>query len=232
VKAAVAELEYVGEMEAKTGDLVTIPVRISQAAEVGAITLGLKYDNKLVEVVEVDYEFSNIDNENGLLRVAKIDANGHVYGANDAILNVTARILADVQGAELFVLDNMTEIADPSAFVLDVTLNTVAVSSNSVTNVVEPGMGRLAISNYPNPFRTETTISYNLPESGRVSLVVYNNVGQVVANLVNEVQDAGSQTVVLNSADLGGNDGMFIYRIVVEGQSRTYTGTGNLMLMK
>jgi hypothetical protein len=58
--------------------------------------------------------------------------------------------------------------------------------------------------NYPNPFNPTTTLSYSLPKSTQVSIVVYDLLGSPVKTLVNETLSAGSFQVVWNATnDLG-----------------------------
>lgn len=56
--------------------------------------------------------------------------------------------------------------------------------------------------NQPNPFSGATTISYNLPVSGQVSLKVYDMLGNEVANLVEENQAEGPHVATFNAGDL------------------------------
>lgn len=49
--------------------------------------------------------------------------------------------------------------------------------------------------NYPNPFNPSTNINYSLPEASKVSIVVYDMLGQRVAQLVNAEKSAGYHTV-------------------------------------
>ncbi len=51
------------------------------------------------------------------------------------------------------------------------------------------------LSNYPNPFNPETVISYNLLESGKVNLSIYNIKGQKVKQLINAQLSSGSYSV-------------------------------------
>ena len=57
-----------------------------------------------------------------------------------------------------------------------------------------PGASILS-QNYPNPFKTSTTIEYNLPEAGLVSIEVYDVLGRVVDVLKNENQSAGTHQI-------------------------------------
>lgn len=70
--------------------------------------------------------------------------------------------------------------------------------------------------NYPNPFNPTTSIKYQLPAESRVTISVYNILGQKVATLVNGVQPIGYYTVQWSGANDNGEkvaSGVYIYRI-------------------
>lgn len=87
-----------------------------------------------------------------------------------------------------------------------------------------PAAVALSLSNYPNPFNPETTISYSLPNDGAVSLSIYNTRGQLVKTLVNEQKPNGTHRVIWNGDDNHGNkvsSGIYFTRMVTEGKSLT-----------
>ena len=65
--------------------------------------------------------------------------------------------------------------------------------------------------NSPNPFTNSTTIGYQLPEDGFVSLKIYTVIGAEVATLVNSNQTRGSHTIHYNANDLPG--GVYYYTL-------------------
>ncbi|MEW6194622.1 MAG: T9SS type A sorting domain-containing protein [Bacteroidota bacterium] len=65
--------------------------------------------------------------------------------------------------------------------------------------------------NYPNPFNPTTTIRFALPQASHVKLVVYNVLGQEVANLVNGYKDAGSYNIIWDAKNLA--SGIYVYRL-------------------
>ena len=56
--------------------------------------------------------------------------------------------------------------------------------------------------NYPNPFRSETTITYNLPEPGEVHVAVYDLMGRMVERLIDGWQPQGQMELVFNATEL------------------------------
>jgi len=65
--------------------------------------------------------------------------------------------------------------------------------------------------NYPNPFNPSTNIRYDLPKAVFVRLSVYNLIGQEVAALVNEQQQAGAYELRFNALNLP--SGTYFYRL-------------------
>ena len=69
--------------------------------------------------------------------------------------------------------------------------------------------------NYPNPFNPSTVIKYSLSAAGKITLKVYNLLGQEVTTLVNEVQSAGEHNVEWNASRIA--SGVYFYRLESNG---------------
>ncbi len=80
--------------------------------------------------------------------------------------------------------------------------------------------------NYPNPFNPTTTINYQIPKDGFVTLKIYDVLGKEVATLVNDSKTTGSYNVEFNAGNLA--SGVYLYQIKVN----DYTATKKLMLVK
>lgn len=60
----------------------------------------------------------------------------------------------------------------------------------------------LLIENYPNPFNPSTTIKYELANSSKVSLTIYDMLGRKITTLVNKSQTSGAHEVSWNPTNL------------------------------
>lgn len=82
------------------------------------------------------------------------------------------------------------------------------------------------LQNYPNPFNPATQISFKLPKSSFVKLVVYDILGREVESLVSRHMEAGNHTVRFNAHRL--SSGIYLYRLTTD----EFTATKQLMLLK
>ena len=80
--------------------------------------------------------------------------------------------------------------------------------------------------NYPNPFNPNTVISYQLAQSGNVSLKVFDVLGNELRTLVDEHKPAGSYEVNFNAEELV--SGIYFYKL----QAGTFNETKKMVLVK
>jgi len=73
--------------------------------------------------------------------------------------------------------------------------------------------------NYPNPFNPSTLINYSLAKDSRVSIIIYNVLGQKVTELVNKKQSAGNYEIEFDASNL--TSGLYFYRLETPNYSKT-----------
>ena len=79
---------------------------------------------------------------------------------------------------------------------------------------------------YPNPFNPVTTMDLTIPESGNVSVQVYNLTGQVIATLASGYRNANTYTLTWDASET--SSGLYF----VKAQANGFTATQKLMLIK
>ncbi len=87
------------------------------------------------------------------------------------------------------------------------------------------------LQNYPNPFNPETTIGFDMKESGNVSIEIFNMKGQKVKTLVNREFSTGYNSETWNGKDDNNksvSSGVYFYKL----KTSRYTATKKMILMK
>ena len=95
--------------------------------------------------------------------------------------------------------------------------STAAISQNkplntnsNILNSQNPLEYKLFV-NYPNPFNPKTLIKYDLARNGMVKIVIYDLLGRVVKELVNNFKSSGSYSVEFDGTNLA--SGVYLYRM-------------------
>jgi hypothetical protein len=105
----------------------------------------------------------------------------------------------------------------------DVRIYRNVISDEGIQNLYQDGVtrlsnngtviipGDLSLSNYPNPFNNQTNISYSLPESSNVKLYIYNLLGEIIAEHIEDYKPAGIHTYHFNANYL--SSGVYLCRL-------------------
>lgn len=121
-----------------------------------------------------------------------------------------------------------TVVSEPSDIVSAETEEPAAVGSEKEENIPD---SYALYQNHPNPFNLESEITYDLPKSTYVTLIVYNMLGQPVRTLVDSKMPAGSHQVIWDARDQKGQgvpSGIYIFIL----KSDSYTEKRKALLMK
>jgi len=114
---------------------------------------------------------------------------------------------------------------DVDAITIISIINSKITTSTKTLNSDNPRKFELS-QNYPNPFNPSTVISYSVPKESRITLKIYNLLGQEVSTLVNTNQKAGTYNVSFDASKL--SSGIYFYSLKADG----FTNTKKMMLVK
>ncbi len=184
-----------------------------------------------------DYSFGGVNFLDGVDVTADTEVDMVGYGSDGTQRNVAIhRTLPAGNKIAFLAYDILSLASSPTGEDLWYSSSTVAPHYqvldwwgviNSVKEIGGNMPSEFKISqNYPNPFNPTTVISYSIPEASKVSLKVFNTLGQEVAELVNSEQAVGNYEVDFNASILA--SGVYFYTI----KAGQFTSTRKMMLLK
>ncbi|HNW69399.1 MAG TPA: M14 family zinc carboxypeptidase [Bacteroidales bacterium] len=171
--------------------------------------------NPTMEEILADNSDLLVTENDGIIRVVYATTDHFDVAANDDMIVLGFRPLKDmVQGELEFNLSGTGVIGNKYGEENDrvqLLIPKVFVQGNS-----DQGF---EFSGYPNPFCSQATISYNLPENGQVHLKVYNAIGEMVSELLNESQESGPHSAVFTPNKLSA--GLYTFKLEFTGKEKS-----------
>ena len=100
----------------------------------------------------------------------------------------------------------------------------------SVENNYELPKSFKLFQNYPNPFNPSTSIKYQLPSAGYVTLTIYDVLGRKMETLVNSFQNVGNYAVKFSASKF--SSGVYFYQVEANANGKKYVSTKKMVLLK
>jgi hypothetical protein len=207
------QLSYDQTKMVKTGDEVDLAVSAESTMEVGAISLIMNFPSDKLEVTGVTLADAAhtplMYNASGdELRIGWFSLSPLSLRQADKMLNVRVRLLGPLVKDEILrfelAANPLNELANAMAQVLpDAALRMDVIGQNALNLDGLSEVNKLSLVNYPNPFRESTTLDYNLPVDGKVSIEIRDMLGKLVMVIADNTQEsAGEHTRVIDGSDL------------------------------
>lgn len=215
---------------------IKLRVSLNDAKQLKGYGFALNFDPtkyEFVSAVEVEGNLLNTSSEQSTLFLAsdktpgqiavgsmKVDGQG-ADGAGD-LVEFTFRTQGPPEATDFQILDGV---------LVDLAGSIDAINNIEIGNLKALPSDYSLEQNLPNPFNPSTTIKYQLPASGEVSLVIYNLLGQQVRTLLKETVDAGFHSIVWDGKNELGTQvasGVYIYRL----QAGDFSTAKRMMLLK
>jgi hypothetical protein len=189
------------------GDIVEIPVMVPSHQMIYGMQMAWKSNGLIIREIKdgalgigiEDYAVTDI-NHSGMS--VSLPEGVNVHG-NDILF------ILEVEAMKTGKLSDMLQLSEtvrPEIYVADMESSSLGISFRS-----KPETDFLVKSVAPNPWNTNTNISFELPQDGMVSFKVKDYTGRKVISTIDQYK-AGNNTIYLNKSDIG-QAGVYVYEL-------------------
>ena len=200
-------LSYDGELFATSGQLLELPVRVTEDMEIGAISLRMLFPTEYlsVEQVLVAGEEALVSGQDGQLNISWYSLNPLYLEAGETLLTIkaTTKDLSMLNEPVAFTLNSGSEFADANAFPYGSVTIAMPVVTTTTLGVDETSEDSdVMLKAYPNPTDGRCVIDYELSNDCRVSMELYNVMGYRMLRMEDSYQTAGRHQVEFDATRL------------------------------
>ncbi len=166
--------------------------------------------------------------------IAKLQQNELSVSGSVGGIQFNGELLSSINGNDIVqsangitLIYNMTGKLETTTFELSENSSDFVISSSMGNEVELQTVSQFAIlDNYPNPFNPSTTISYQLNQSGKININIFDLNGKLIDELVNDFKEMGNYSINWNGSNLA--NGVYIVKL----QSNEFTEMRKITLLK
>lgn len=233
----VIELADYASSKCSCGDFYIFPQNGASIIDDASVNSSTTYLQKIHGIgAEDTYFFGDLDENN------PFDLQTYEFGLLKQFRDAGKLVISVDYVTEVTKIDSFYTFAEANGFIPFATvreLDTLMINpGHSPVGVIKGDLSAPTSfelrQNFPNPFNPATTIEYTLLQSGDVSLIIYDMLGEEVTRLVSEKQQAGYHNVIWDASNLA--SGIYFYRLknipTSGGRAIGFSQTRKMLLLK
>lgn len=199
------------------------------------------YLNSNIDVRAVQIEFGNITNVPNNMNISTDLGQGYHYESEELfrVLLYDRQGIKVVKSGENFLADIPVNIMNPeditieNLIIIDVNRDRTLNSEMEIIYGQPPALllDYILYQNYPNPFNPSTNVRFQIPESGEVTIKIYDILGREIRTLFNQEVQRGTYTAEWDGLSDDGtkmSSGTYFYRMV----AGEFVQTKKMLLIK
>ena len=223
---------FINETMFQPGELLEVPVMLTNGDNLLSFEIDLSYESEAITLEGVAWSdlighFTIEENyEAGSVQIAGLGTEPD--GQEGVFATVSLFIASSFTDESFDITINKYRIneSDPiEDVVVTFTNSALGIEKNTTPTVFA------LHQNYPNPFNPTTQISYDLPETGNVQIMIYDLMGRKVRTLMNSEKNAGFKTLQWNATNDRNEPvsaGLYLYTI----EAGKFRQTKKMVLLK
>lgn len=232
----------IGFVDGSPGDTVFVPIYAVGIADISGIDVLLSFDSERLTLIEShttvntgDFVLQQKNIGNGTVELM-LEGQHSIVLDSGAVMEMKFVINKNAIGTIPLNFRNVQLVAASSRVIQGVSFDNGGIvlsvdAVNQADNVI-PKRFKL-YQNYPNPFNPTTTICFDVPVTGRVTLRIYDILGREIKSLVNGVKAPGYYKIEWDASKFA--SGVYFYRIEIHSdgiKTDNFIETKKLLLLK
>ena len=221
-------LNYGNIIEVGINEIFDLSFYAGKEMEVGATSLILSFPSEFLDVNNV-YLGNNQNTSipyfvsGDELRISWLSLTPLSVKEGEPLLTLSLTLTGSTGENEIYfslVNDPLNELADGTYEVIDDAVLMVDIIKTTMVGFDEVTISdQIRFSNHPNPFSETTTIDYSIPEEGKVTIEIYDIVGNKTELMMDEIKSAGEYQLKVDATNM--KPGIYFARLMFNNEKRS-----------